>query len=209
MGGATQRIMLTLLEQIAAYVRENNNCGSDTIKLLLADLRQSLLKYGCWGRPLGSTYLWDEHKQRIEKLQAFGSRDFVCAAGDLHQLPEEVVREVILKLNHHFDLNNLSASSEFFKQIVGESRIWREMCSYHFTDEQITQMIEKCNGNFTWQEIYHKLKRKHGLVEKYAEEINLCKTCRTLFWPSYGHACLSTPVLISLKPEDFIKLFSL
>jgi len=209
MGGSAQRILISLLEQVAAYVKENNNCGSDVMRLLMTDLRHSLLKYGCWGRPLGSTNLQDENMQRIEKLQAFGAGDFICEAGDLHELPEVVVREIVLKLNHHFDLNNLSDSSEYFKRIVGESRIWREMCGYHFTDDQIIQMIEVCNGNFTWQELYHKLKRKHGLMERYAEVINLCKTCRTLFWPSYGHNCLSTPEVISLKPEDFIQLFSL
>ena len=38
MGGAAQRVLITLLEQVAAYVKENNNCGSDIIKLLLTDL---------------------------------------------------------------------------------------------------------------------------------------------------------------------------
>jgi F-box protein 25/32 len=78
---------------------------------------------------------------------------------DLHELPEEVVREIILKLNHHFDLNNLSSSSELFKRLIGEGRVWREMCGYHFTDDQVTKMIESQNGIFTWEEIYHKLKR--------------------------------------------------
>lgn len=80
---------------------------------------------------------------------------------DLHELPEEVVREIILKLNHHFDLNNLSTSSDLFKKLISESRIWREMCEYHFTDEQVTQMVQNSNnnGNISWEDIYHKLKR--------------------------------------------------
>jgi len=210
LGGSSQRILLSLLEEVAVFVKENNNTGSHVVKQLIINLRDSIAKYGCWGRPLGSTALQQQNKKRLEKLEDFGKGDFVCAAGDLHELPEVVVREIVLKLNHHSDLFNLCESSDYLKRIIGESRIWRELCNYHFTDNQIQDAIEASNGNFTWKELYHRLKRKHGLIaEKYAEEINLCKTCRTLFWPSTGHTCISTPFLISLKPEDFIKLFSL
>lgn len=35
---------------------------------LLHDLKKIMKKYYCWGRPLGSTLLWEQHLRTIEKI---------------------------------------------------------------------------------------------------------------------------------------------
>lgn len=62
-----------------------------------------------------------------------------------------------------------------------------------------------------WKLKFQTLKRRYGLGrrrEEYAEELNLCKSCGLLFWPAASptHDC-GVPLLIPVKPGDFIKYF--
>lgn len=38
------------------------------IRNLLAELKQTIQKYYCWGRPIGSSRLWQQHFETIERI---------------------------------------------------------------------------------------------------------------------------------------------
>lgn len=81
----------------------------------------------------------------------------------LQQLPEECVREVLLRLSDHKDLQRAGEAWGVMRRVADEQRIWRELCSFHFTPQQLSKTLEDMNqqeANVTdWQQVYHKLRR--------------------------------------------------
>lgn len=61
----------------------------------------------------------------------------------LQDLPEECIREVILRINDHRDLEASSAAWTLMAALASEQRVWRELTQFHFTKQQIDQMIQK------------------------------------------------------------------
>lgn len=61
----------------------------------------------------------------------------------LQNLPEECVREILLRLADHKDLENSSKAYSVMQDLSSEQRIWRELCSFHFTEVQINCVIQK------------------------------------------------------------------
>jgi len=195
--------------------------------------------------------------------------------------PEEVIRQILLKLNNDKDVENLSQADLQFHDVGEENRIWMQLCNYHFTPSQVKHIrlhnkkygtnynqfhianhhdgnhtvpymlrpdgsrIMQVNNNHnnraasdqnancnsssdedssgeekndqhnltgdereSWRMNFKNLKRKFGLTkEEYAEELNLCKTCGILFWPTYSHHHCDMAVLIRVKPTDFVQYF--
>lgn len=65
----------------------------------------------------------------------------------LEDLPEECVREIILRINDHRDLEASSAAWTLMAALASEQRVWRELTQFHFTKPQIDQMIQKQFAN--------------------------------------------------------------
>lgn len=61
----------------------------------------------------------------------------------LEDLPEECIREIILRINDHRDLEASSAAWTLMAALASEQRVWRELTQFHFTKQQIDQMIQK------------------------------------------------------------------
>lgn len=61
----------------------------------------------------------------------------------LQDLPEECVREIILRINDHRDLEASSTAWTLMAALASEQRVWRELTQFHFTKPQIDQMIQK------------------------------------------------------------------
>jgi F-box protein 25/32 len=77
----------------------------------------------------------------------------------LQNLPEECVREVLLRLADHKDLENSGKAYSVMQRLVDEQRIWRELCRFHFTPQQIGFVLQSCPPQTDWQGIYHKLRK--------------------------------------------------
>lgn len=45
-----------------------NKRNINVIRNLLADIKQTIQKYSCWGRPIGSSALWQQHFETIERI---------------------------------------------------------------------------------------------------------------------------------------------
>lgn len=65
----------------------------------------------------------------------------------LQDLPEECIREIILRINDHRDLESSSAAWTLMAALASEQRVWRELTQFHFTKQQIDQMIQKQFSN--------------------------------------------------------------
>lgn len=65
----------------------------------------------------------------------------------LEDLPEECIREIILRINDHRDLEASSAAWTLMKALASEQRVWRELTQFHFSKQQIDQIIQKQFSN--------------------------------------------------------------
>lgn len=77
----------------------------------------------------------------------------------LLQLPEECIREIILRLSDHHDLHSSAESCELMANIVEEQRVWRELTKFHFKPEQINLVLLRKDEKPNWKTVYHSLKR--------------------------------------------------
>ena len=59
----------------------------------------------------------------------------------LQHLPPECLREVVLRLNDHRDVANSAQAYSVLAEIAEESRIWRQLCQYHFSAAQIQAQL--------------------------------------------------------------------
>lgn len=227
LSGCAQKVLFNMLEEVAYQV----SASQQNIHLLNKLLRQlrAMIDCACWGRPLGSTQLWENHLVTINRILAIANRIQIREPGDdvfpkLENLPEECVREVLLRLADHKDLEASSKAYSVMARLCDEQRIWRELCQFHFTSQQIAFILDQQNSPHDWQSTYHKLRKSFGLREEYAEMIQLCRNCRCLFWKSIGHPCIAdsdpeyqekledvdkSSLHVPIPPHAFLKFFSL
>jgi len=228
LSGCAQKVLFNMLEEVAYQV----SASQQNIHLLNKLLRQlrGMIDCACWGRPLGSTQLWENHLVTINRILTIANTIQIREPGDevfpkLQNLPEECVREVMLRLTDHKDLEASGKAYSVMARLCDEQRIWRELCQFHFTPQQIAFITDQQrNHPLDWQQVYHKLRKSFGLREEYAEMIQLCRNCRCLFWKSIGHPCIadSDPTFqekledvdksslhVPIPPHAFLKFFSL
>lgn len=67
LSGCATKVLFTMLEQVAWEVSSNKR-NIHVIKNLLDGLKESIRKYYCWGRPIGSSVLWQQHFDTIERI---------------------------------------------------------------------------------------------------------------------------------------------
>ncbi|XP_044764076.1 F-box only protein 25 [Coccinella septempunctata] len=230
LSGCAQKALLAMLEEVASHVAKSHH-NPRSFRKLLSKLRalSSAEKSAYWGAPLGSQLLWDQHSIKINKIFKMAAQMQICEKDyqpHLLQLPEECIREIILRLSDHRDLQASAQACDTMANIVGEQRVWRELTKFHFTNQQIEMALNKNNFHGDWKAIFNSLKRTYGLTEElqYAEMLSLCKYCRCLFWRSLGHPCIADqspefrerlqkaggPMPPSpVPPSAFLKFFSL
>lgn len=61
----------------------------------------------------------------------------------MQDLPEECVREVILRINDHRDLESSARAWTLMASLVSEQRVWRELTQFHFNKNEIDHVICK------------------------------------------------------------------
>ena len=57
--------------------------------------------------------------------------------GLVSALPEECIREILLRLSDPRDLEASSKTCETMKAVASEKRVWRELVQTHFTKMQV------------------------------------------------------------------------
>ncbi|CAG0883395.1 unnamed protein product [Darwinula stevensoni] len=169
LSGCAQRVLLNMLEEVTHHVAVSQT-NIHILQKLVEDLRKTLYEYYCWGRPIGSTALWSQHWQTIDRIaQAANAiqiqppdEDLIPKFGDL---PPECVREILLRLACHKDLENAGRACDTMGSLVEEQRMWEPLCHFHFSPQQIAFAMKQLKiedpKQCDWKILYHKLKRYH------------------------------------------------
>ena len=108
-------------------------------------------------------------------------------------LPEECIREIVLRLSDPKDVERVGDTCEVMRAVARERRVWRELVQTHYNPAQIEFVLKakpELGQSKDWEALYKALRRKFGLKEEYTELIMLCRKCRILYWQSIGHPCL-------------------
>ncbi|KAF6203707.1 hypothetical protein GE061_002040 [Apolygus lucorum] len=147
----------------------------------------------------------------------------------LEDMPEEVVREVLLRLSDHKDIEACrEAWPETAGPLTSEQRIWKKLVAFHFSDAQVSSYFERRvlkqiqeeaklpseveKQTVDWKDAFHYLRKHYGLREDYAETLSLCRACRCLYWTDSGHPCVGggDPCFsVIIRPSDFLNFFTL
>ena len=78
----------------------------------------------------------------------------------MDELPPECVRDILLRLPDHKDLERCGDAWALMGQLVQDQQIWRRLTKHHFTKQQIEFAIDKEELILTdWKKIYHKMRR--------------------------------------------------
>lgn len=149
--------------------------------------------------------------------------------GLVNSLPEECVREILLRLSDPKDVERAGDACVTMNTIAREKRVWRELAQTHFTRNQIDFLQKErpeLRNTTDWKHLYTTLRRRFGIPEEgFAETLFLCRKCRSLYWRSLGHPCLAlktdsdedsnapTPeewerLQQPIKPSTFLSYFS-
>lgn len=150
LSGCATKVLFTMLEQVAWEV-SNNKRNIHILKNLLNELKKMIKKYYCWGRPIGSSLLWQQHFHTIERIsQIVDGIELSPPKSDnndltFNDLPVEMIREILLRLNDYRDLINSAQASPVMRTMIDGQYIWHKLCKYHFTEQQLKLAIEHNN----------------------------------------------------------------
>lgn len=208
LSGASQRILFKMLEVTADQVYFKR-ADEHVLRSLLEQLHTTLAIYNVWGSYLGSASLFNQHAESrrkitdlVERMQTEYKQD-LASPGLTERLPEECVREILLRLDTGEDIVRAGDACALMGGIAKETRIWRELVQSHFTPAQIAYVVNtKPQLQEDWEEIYKRSRRKFGLRETYTEMLALCRKCQSLFWSSIGHPCFVREHHASASSED-------
>jgi len=198
--GAAQKVLFRMLEEMANTVYKSN-ANEHVFRKLMDELQTTMTIYRVWGSHLGSSQLFKQHLESrrritefVEKMQVEYKQDLATPStpGLVSALPEECIREILLRLSDPSDLDRASKTCETMKAVASEKRVWRELVQTHFSKLQIEYVLQEkpqLKETKDWKELYASLRRKYGLREEFTEMIMLCRKCCALFWKSLGHPC--------------------
>lgn len=165
LSGCAQKVLLAMLEEVASQAVSSQH-NPRSFRQLLNKLRSlsAAERSSCWGGLLGSQLLWTGHTAKIERILRMAASMQICELSpesrpQLQQLPEECLREIILRLADHQDLTASAQACEQMAVIVGEQRVWRELTQFHFAPNQIELVLPKDCEMVDWKNVYHALKR--------------------------------------------------
>ena len=107
-------------------------------------------------------YMQTEYKQDL------------AAPGLVESLPEECIREILLRLNDPSDIIRAGESCITMDRIACEKRVWRELVQTHFTKAQVEFVLAEkpeLKDNKDWQALHTALRRRYGIRQVHVMKI--------------------------------------
>ena len=141
-----------MLEEMANTVYKSN-ANEHIFRKLMDELQATMTIYRVWGSHLGSSQLFKQHLESrrritefVEKMQVEYKQDLATPSspGLVNALPEECIREILLRLSDSRDLETASKTCETMKSVASEKRVWRELVQTHFTKMQVKSRFTNC-----------------------------------------------------------------
>lgn len=182
LSGCVSKVLFNLLQQLTCQVSQDQQ-NVHILRQLLHDIKKMINSYYCWGRPLGSTLLWDQHLQTLEKICEQAAAIQIKAPAPMSstsqhndhnsnatddeksladQLPEELVREILLRLSDYRDVVNSTCAFNA-PNLLSESHLWRKLCEYHFNGLQVASVVSKFTnpdtGRVDYEQVFQLLRR--------------------------------------------------
>ena len=80
----------------------------------------------------------------------------------LTDLPEEVIREILLRLSDYNDLKSSGGAYQVIGSLLEDQHVWRQLCLYHFTRLQVrlaTGKFTSCDGVTDWEQSFNFLRK--------------------------------------------------
>ncbi|XP_014682015.1 PREDICTED: F-box only protein 25-like isoform X2 [Priapulus caudatus] len=174
-GSAQKTLFKTIQEVLNQVVQTKQNTG--TLKLLMVELSIAM-KECLGGRHIGCSELWRNHNETVHRWQHKLTMHTILdeikhrqtddddeRSLKLQDLPDDCIRSILRRLSNHEDVLNTSKALMLFAgeqaQLLFEGQhLWRELCMFHFTDEQTNDVRAKQKDPDNWQTIYYRLKRR-------------------------------------------------
>ncbi|XP_035659227.1 F-box only protein 32-like isoform X1 [Branchiostoma floridae] len=216
LAGSAQKNLFSILEKIVNRVIESQT-DIGPIHELLTMAAKSLWEER-WHHIGYSKTLWIQRMEALLRMKGNLNNIRIKERSDdgkmtLTDLPNEVIREILHRVADHRDIFSLAASNRGMSEFGRDWKMWKNLCEFHFTEEQIKTFLkeDKENKDIPWQEIYLRCYRRFGPREVFTDMLQLCCSCKVLFWKDTGHPCLDPANAVSLPitPKDFLKLFEM
>jgi F-box protein 25/32 len=232
--GSCQVLVFRILEEMARTVYTERR-GEPVLKKLLQDLLVAMDERPVWGSKHGSETLnraFERARRRIACITAMEMKQSQMEARqesinmedkeqdtEIENLPEECIREILLRLSDSGDLERAGEVMPTMSMIVKERRLWRELVQAHFTNLQIEFILSRepeLKDKKLYKDMYYALKKQFGLREEYTDMLEMCRTCRVLYWQGLGHPCLLKSNYsdkpggqVPITPSRFLTFFSI
>ena len=77
----------------------------------------------------------------------------------MSDLPDEVIRHILIQLADHRDLVNAGLTESRTFALCEETAFWRNLCHFHFTPRQWNSVLRKNDTieSVGWKELYVRL----------------------------------------------------
>jgi len=235
--GSCQILVFRILEEMARTVYTEKR-GEPVLKKLLQDILEAMDEKPVWGSKHGSETLnraFERARRRIACITAMEMKQNQLIQQetqfensimedkeqetDIETLPEECIREILLRLSDSADLVRAGEVMPTMSMIVKERRLWRELVQSHFTSLQVEFILSRqpeLGEKKLYKDLYYALKKQFGLREEYTDLLEMCRTCRVVYWQGLGHPCLLQSKSsdkpggrIPITPARFLTFFSI
>lgn len=141
--------------------------------------------------------------QHVSNTQSSSSSSF-------DSIPIDCKLEIMRRLNCGLDLVNVSKCNRNLNDLISnELKIWKNLCQFHFQQTTINSLVNRVQkpssssqssdsssassssstnnensgeSDLDWKLIYFRLKRRFGHREVYADMVQKCYHCKSLFW---------------------------
>ncbi|XP_013410633.1 F-box only protein 25 [Lingula anatina] len=218
LGGQAQKQVFSILEAATNYV-VTAKTNTQLLKQLLVSARQVLIAEERYH--LGSPTLWQNHMETVNRAESQLAtvlepvHEAEEGSRTLADLPNECLWKILGMLSDHLDIVSTGLTKKRLYEISAEELLWRELCLYHFTYDQVNNLLvsgqRRNNLDWNWKKLYLRLVKRHGKKEVYADMLHLCDNCNCVFWKGLGHPCLSKDGCHSsteVSPHKFLQIFN-
>jgi len=221
LSGTAQRHLMNLLEEALNTVVKSQ-INTQTVRDLLDRLSVGLDESEYFH--VGCTTLWKKHITTVRSLQnRLNSMPITERKQDgqplFEDLPDDCLRLILFRFSDSQDIVNTGLTDESrISDLSHERLLWRQLCDHHFSNEQVAAVnknnkignLEKM-GTEDWKLLHHRLVKRYGKKDQYAEQLHICRNCNAIYWQHHGHPCLATDTdskSAPVSPSMFLEVFT-
>ena len=74
----------------------------------------------------------------------------------LSDMPDDTLREILLRLEHHRDVASMSAVDNHAYHVAQDEEVWKCLCLHHFSQHLCGRLIKQAH-RAGWKDVYRGL----------------------------------------------------